>query len=631
MPFTRRLPFSCWWLLAALACYWAVLIYQLGAQWSAYEQYNYGWAVPFLCVYLLWQRIQKPGAGVPPSDVNRIPGNATAPVAVGRARAPHIRRPESPPRSVTPAASGFGAKACRIATGTPGVRISVFSFQFLLAVLALVWFFTRWLHEANPIWRLTSWALALVVISLTLLLIAQFLPPTPNPQLATAQPTKLRLASFAFPICFFLVAVPWPSGLESWLTQALMQANVSVTTELLGFAGIPALHRGNVIEIATGLVGVDEACSGIRSFQATLMISLFLGELYRLMFFRRVGLCLAGFALAFVFNIGRTFLLVAVASRDGIGAIGKWHDPAGITILVGCFLGLWLVGLALRKRNPSPLRGEGVRRTDEVLAGGQEIECSNASTTAHTPSSAATPPGSRITDPSPPISAFNAPFPALRLLSFILFGWFVFTEIAVEVWYRKHEAQARTAQVWTVRWPTSKPTFQRIELSDSVKNQLSFDEGGQCAWSEPDGSWWQMFYFRWQPSRSLYARVRSQLNKTHRPEHCLTGSGMQQVGDLGVGHYRCGNIQFALKRLLFQSGDRLLRVFYAQYEDSARPELLANYRENASQRIAAAWAGSRNYGLRILEIAVAGNLDAAQADAAVQRQLEQIIHVPLTL
>ncbi|MGD0263183.1 MAG: hypothetical protein ABSD29_25740 [Verrucomicrobiota bacterium] len=42
--------------LCVLGCYWLLLIYQLGAQWSVYEQYNYGWAVPFLCGYLLWLR-----------------------------------------------------------------------------------------------------------------------------------------------------------------------------------------------------------------------------------------------------------------------------------------------------------------------------------------------------------------------------------------------------------------------------------------------------------------------------------------------------------------------------------------------------------------------------------------------
>src|SRR5664279_2517098 len=43
--------------LCILGCYWAILIYYLGAQWSVYEQYGYGWAVPFLCLYLLWRRV----------------------------------------------------------------------------------------------------------------------------------------------------------------------------------------------------------------------------------------------------------------------------------------------------------------------------------------------------------------------------------------------------------------------------------------------------------------------------------------------------------------------------------------------------------------------------------------------
>src|SRR5439155_21155811 len=129
---------------------------------------------------------------------------------------------------------------------------------------------------------------------------------------------------------------------------------------------------------------------------------------------------------------------------------------------------------------------------------------------------------------------------------------------------------------WTVRWPADKPTFKQVKLSDFVKNWLSFDDGGQCAWSEADGSFWQLAYFRWLPSRSLYARVFSQINKVHRPESCLTGTGMKQVGDRGVGRYQCGEVGFSLKRLLFESDGNLLRVFYAQYEDSASPEFLAS-------------------------------------------------------
>ena len=44
--------------ICVIGCYWVVLIYYLGAQWSVYEQYGYGWAVPFLCAYLLWGKTE---------------------------------------------------------------------------------------------------------------------------------------------------------------------------------------------------------------------------------------------------------------------------------------------------------------------------------------------------------------------------------------------------------------------------------------------------------------------------------------------------------------------------------------------------------------------------------------------
>src|ERR1019366_7723353 len=54
--------------LCVVGCYWAILIYYLGAQWSVYEQYNYGWAVPFLCLYLLWRRVAQASQPARPSS-----------------------------------------------------------------------------------------------------------------------------------------------------------------------------------------------------------------------------------------------------------------------------------------------------------------------------------------------------------------------------------------------------------------------------------------------------------------------------------------------------------------------------------------------------------------------------------
>ena len=149
------------------------------------------------------------------------------------------------------------------------------------------------------------------------------------------------------------MAVPWPSVIEGPVIQGLMRANTGVTVELLGVIGVPAIQHGNVIEVATGRVGIDDACSGIRSLQATLMLAMFFGELYALGARRRALCVFAGFALAFVFNVGRTLLLTWVASAKGVGAVASWHDPAGVTILVGCFLSLWLIARGLQKAESS--------------------------------------------------------------------------------------------------------------------------------------------------------------------------------------------------------------------------------------------------------------------------------------
>lgn len=536
-------------LVAALGAYWLALVYQLGAQWSAYEQYNYGWAVPLLGVYLFWLRWSSRPAAQPP----RRRGLALA--AVG--------------------------------------------------LLALLFLPTRFLHEANPIWRLTSLLWTLEILGLTLAVLYHV-------------GGGRWLRHFAFPVAFFAVAVPWPSGLEHWLIQTLTRWNTATTIEILGLLGIPAVQHGNVIEISTGVVGVDEACSGIRSFQATLMIALFLGEMYLLTVPRR-GVCLvAGFALSFLFNVGRTGLLTWVAARNGVAAIDKWHDPAGVTILVGCFIGLWLTALWLR------------RQQDAVAIPAEPATIGE--TRSVSPESGANGEGCDLTSGDTDPARFTSPLdhPAPRLPSYAavaLLLWLGLVEAGVEVWYRAHEVRAASAQDWTVRWPQESPAFRWIELSDSVKRQISFESGGQCAWTETDGSYWQLMYFRWQPSRSLYPRVRSHLNKTHRPENCLSAAGMRLVADRGAETYRVGPTGYSLRRYLFENHGQRLWVYYGQFEDSAAPELGTSHRGDAARRVSAALAGSRNYGLRMLEIAVAGVADDATADAALAAQLEHLIVV----
>jgi hypothetical protein len=38
---------------------WFALINHLRVEWTLNPQYGYGWAVPFLCLYLIWQKIRR--------------------------------------------------------------------------------------------------------------------------------------------------------------------------------------------------------------------------------------------------------------------------------------------------------------------------------------------------------------------------------------------------------------------------------------------------------------------------------------------------------------------------------------------------------------------------------------------
>jgi exosortase len=207
-----------------------------------------------------------------------------------------------------------------------------------LIISALLLIPVRLVQEANPDWRLLSWTMAIsaVVISAAGVYLAG---------------GRSWLRHFAFPILFFLVAVPWPTGLEQIVIQGLMRIDALINVEVLTAIGVPAVQLGNVIEVGSGFVGIDEACTGIRSLQATFMVSLFLGEFYGFPVLRRVILVVAGAFLAFLCNLVRTFLLVYLGAEHGFQAIKTWHDPAGYTILTICLLGLWALSWFLSRKD----------------------------------------------------------------------------------------------------------------------------------------------------------------------------------------------------------------------------------------------------------------------------------------
>src|SRR5262249_31214461 len=142
---------------------------------------------------------------------------------------------------------------------------------------------------------------------------------------------------------------------EEFVIHGLTQAATLATVAALHLFHIAAVQHGNVIELKNGLLGVDEACSGIRSLQATLVVSLFFSEIYRAPWPRGILLVLCGALIAFLCNVGRTLALSAVAAKSGVEAISGWHDPLGFAALAICLALVWGVA-RLISGAPSKLR-----------------------------------------------------------------------------------------------------------------------------------------------------------------------------------------------------------------------------------------------------------------------------------
>lgn len=450
----------------------------------------------------------------------------------------------------------------RPAPETPAARALAIA---VLVVCAALFLPVRFLSDANPDWRFLSWILALAVATISL----SFLYLTGG---------RSWLRHFAFPVLFFLVAVPWPVRIEQTVIQNLMRIVTAINVTGLQLAGVPALQHGNVIEVGAGFIGIEEACSGVRSLQATLMVSLFLGELYSFRISRRLILIVIGVLLAFFCNVVRTAILVWAGTTKGIQSIEAWHDPAGLTILMVCLFGLWIASLIMMRR------------------------------------------GSAFSS-APKIDNQGAPvrmnWPALSALGM----WFLLVEVGVQFWYRSH--QTFTNSRWAVSWPESESNYKKVPIARAAEDLLRYNEGGGASWEGSDGRQWVMYFFRWLPGRTAARFV-----KVHRPDICLPASGRTMTSDNGIRMLEVNGVNLPVRSYRFDDRGTPLHVFYCYWDARSSYESVAAAESedwSARGRLRAALQGRREIGAQMLEIVVWGYQDDSEAREALLRELNQVI------
>lgn len=157
---------------------------------------------------------------------------------------------------------------------------------------------------------------------------------------------------FLFPSVIWMLSAPMVSFLETKVRVFLLNKVTMVVFGVLDFLGFELRREGNVLVLPDGRVGVEEACSGIRSLTACLFAGSFLAAVFLDRFWKKVLLVAAAMGLAVLTNLIRSMFLTLWAYYHGseaidahwvlpvIGDIGSVHDVTGMLILVLTCIGL---------------------------------------------------------------------------------------------------------------------------------------------------------------------------------------------------------------------------------------------------------------------------------------------------
>lgn len=315
----------------------------------------------------------------------------------------------------------------------------------------------RLLFEANADWRLIQWMQGATAALITLLGLYRI-------------GGKSYLTHFGILALIPMLAIPWPTHFEKQLSTSLMENIAAVSVEVVHLIGYPAQKVGNLIALSNGVtVGVEEACSGLRSLQGNLMAAAIIGELVSLSIGARGLLFALGIGAALLFNLLRSLILVITAATQGAQPAMLLHDTAGWSILLLSMALLWGLAQLLPKHSLGKAAKESPLR-----------------------------------------------FPRWLIITGL--ALIVFSEPLVGLYYKPQPSN---------RTPLTLATPADVGLSDNVitdsaedfRDLLFYDRGSSWKWKDKLGEWY-LFYFEWENPRL------SRLGGAyHSPERCLPNTG----------------------------------------------------------------------------------------------------------
>lgn len=346
-------------------------------------------------------------------------------------------------------------------------------FLAILAGTILLVTGVRLFSEADYYWRVPRWAHAFLLLGLSYAGLLLF-------------SGKRGLLHFGFPIFLILMALPWPSKIQTAIILTLTQWVSDAVVIIVNLIGHPAVAMGNTIHVGDVQVGVDEACSGIRSLQTLVVMGLCFGEFFRFGPWRRLLLLFLSVVVALAFNGARALILTLVRIHHTEDKFHFWHDFLGNFNALICGVLIFVLGILLQV----------------IWPGKQE---------------------------KPPLIQWQLPQGRgmVMLVLAIVMG-FLIPEAAIRGYYNWRDSSREPLPPLEFQWPEDGSiTRNEVEVPKGTRDLLRYEFGQQLELRWQTGLEATMVHYGYRGEN----RITSVASDQHRPDACMVAIGGRKTSN----------------------------------------------------------------------------------------------------
>ena len=326
----RGFPFLFSYTVLLGAGFWVFIIWDQWYWWGRREDYSFGYLVPLFVFMIVWDRWPR---------LRQLLG-----VQIQTA-------PQKASNSSSSATEKTGAKEVPLTFGWLTEKSYHFAKWFIptgfyaglilgLVIFGLGAFYRAGAGPSHPgslLIALGGGAVVFALLYINLPDSAEAWQQQLGIEIGPAEAMNRRLTAtllFWFPCFIWVLSAPLVSIIENRLSLFLLEKVVTVVLFVFEMGGYALEQEGNTLVLPTGRVGVEDACSGIRSLMGCLFAGSFLGVVFFRSTIKKILLVAFAIGFAFITNLMRSIFLTAWAYSRGPDAISSFvHGAAGYFVL----------------------------------------------------------------------------------------------------------------------------------------------------------------------------------------------------------------------------------------------------------------------------------------------------------